>query len=392
MATADETFRKKFFEKHPNFFRDDKVNLDDLTRSERRNATFRRLLGAGQLLPVGGGEESKGEHGAPGVHGSSASTGISRAIEQQAARAQERGDEAFGAFKEREGQIGQRVSDIRGGRITPESEGTVLSEEGIQALLAGRKGELEALDRQNQEALFGRLSQRGLLPGAGQAGFSGPAAAQVFEERQRLFADPFTQFGNTIRAQVEGTRAERNAQLQQEATALQQFRTASFADFGKFFPQLELGANQLASGRDIAGRQIANQRDLALRGLAQNEAQFNQNLLFQEAQAGQAQRNAELARRESQRGGLLGGIGGLLGGVLGGGTGAGSILGGLGNLFGSGRKSLSNIGNITPGSFGGFGSRSNLTGAFGDPNFGNLNIPSGPSFGGSPFTGIKTLR
>lgn len=295
-----QQYRRDFFELFDpeDIFTPTGVNLDIVPSEIRRDGIFGPLITSGNLVPLSAEEVA--------VANRSPLADLANSLKRQA-------DKFAKRFEAADEDILGRITDIRRGRITPESEGTVLSDRGVEALLDQRLEELEAFDRQNQEELLGRLSQRGLLG----TGFSGPAAQEIFDERQRLVVDPFTQFGNTIRAQVEQQRAERNAQLQQEATALEQFRATGNAQF----------AQNLTP---IAGSLLQTAEQLR-----QQQEQFNAEFLFNRQQQTLARRERDLAREDA--GGFLGGLGGLIGGF-------GSLLSGGGfSGFGGGRTTGSSL-------------------------------------------------
>lgn len=382
---SDIEFREKFFEKHPDFYRNDRVNADtDLSRSERRDPQFRRLLAQGQLLPVSDGE---GRIARPRSIRSRVSDIASLPLAQREAQIP---DSERRFIDKQRSDLQGLIDSIRGGTFQAQTT----SEDQRTRLI--NKAE-QTFGRQLQQGLedqLGFLNARGLLPST-TTGFSSLAADSLARERARLFEDPLTSFIRDLDIQTEADRVARNRQLQDIATDLQTRLLGSGEQLGQFLGNLDLSNinSQRSFVSNLVGQDIA--QDNAFRALEEQIRQFNINDALRQNQFHASLEEAERARRDAKSGGLLGALGGLAGTILPltpssiGGTLLGKIGGGLSSLFGGAGKAASNAVSLAPSNF-------NFASSFG--GFTPSNFGFGPDMGSfgqistNPFTGAFELR
>ena len=353
----DEEFRRRFFEKYPDFFepfgaddptvpraRADFPQIDALERVDRRNPTFRRLLAAGQLLPV---EGDRGGPEAPSLEGGLQDfgrriefiSGLDSVQERFFPQAQELFGETIGGIRDQIGTLKTLRDDLISGKF----EAFTTSPEQRQRLIDQITGDAERLFGRSFENILSQSSQRGTLPFSEQA-FSGPFGRQLAESRTRNFEDPILRFTRQFDIQEEQSRVGRQRDLRSAGINLSSLVNTSEQQLAGILGQTGIAdmtgsRNQLNSllaalqgGEQQAFAQFADQRNF---DFTVDKFEREQSIL---AEALQAQADRFKSSQSNTFGNFISGGGGpllMLGlAALTGGASAALIPGGMG--FGGG--------------------------------------------------------
>ena len=382
MAT-DKEFREAFFRKHPDFYRDDKVNINDITRDERRDPQFRRLFGDGLLVPLGDDE------GPPAAE-MSFSERLSKIGSHPIANEKARIDPKEQAFLDSQrNQLQSLINDIRSGTYQVQTT----SPEQRQRLLDRASSTFGTQLNQSLEQTLADASRRGgKVQGAGFGGLYEQAAA---EARAKYYEDPLTSFTRDLDIQTEADLVARKRQLQDIATDLGTRLLGSGESMAQFTGNLDLG--NLNSRRQFIDAMMGKnmQEEQFYNNLEEQIRQFDTTSALQADQFQYQQEQDAKAAEQAKKSGLVSGLGSLLGiAALAPMTGGGSLLGnGLGSLF----PSLAGAGAATTAAntIGGIGSLAGAANSFSKilPSFASNNSIGNFSGGGSvdPFTGTVSF-